>query len=107
MTKETKGVDRPIYTVPGRGKYNTFEEAKKARDERLAKRQAAGQFISRFILLLINRKKRRDMFTVYSEPLYNGYRIVKRIPKGSKIPKVPVNPKRAYIASFKNYVIPV
>ena len=102
-----KGVDRPIYTVPGRGKYNNFEEAKKARDERLAKRQAAGQFISRYLRLLNNRKKRRDMFTAYSEPLYNGYRIVKRISKGTKIPKVPVNPGSKYIASYGNYVIPV
>jgi hypothetical protein len=103
----TKGVDKPIYTVPGRGKYTTFAEAKKARDERLAKRQAAGIFISRFIQSLNTRKKRRDMFTAYSEPLHNGYRIVKRIPKGTKIPKVPVNPGPKYIASFKNYVIPV
>ncbi len=107
MTKETKGVDRPIYTVPGRGKYNTFEEAKKARDERLAKRLAAGQFISRFFRFLNKRQKRRDMFTAYSEPLYNGYRIIKRIPKGTKIPKVPVNPGQEYIASYGNYVIPV
>jgi hypothetical protein len=102
----TKGVDKPTFTVPGRGKYTTFAEAKKARDERF-KKISAGIFISRFIRTLNTRKKRRDMFTAYSEPLYNGYRIVKRVPKGSKIPKVPVNPGLEYIASYGNYVIPV